>query len=87
MSTLQRHVATMCIICLLVCALAALFTQDAYADSTSARSTDKNIAERRGVSGSLAQGKEVDEDRMPNKVQMWVGIGSVFVAVAVVKWL
>ncbi len=54
-----------------------------------AKKVDKDLASRKGVSGSLAKGKKGEEDK-PTKatpVQMGIGVGSIFVMIAVLKWL
>ena len=76
-------------LCALVVLLGGLTSEPAYAqgDSKAARNIDKEVAQRRGVSGSLAKGKIAEEGAGPNKTQMAVGIGSCVVMIIVVKWL
>ena len=52
------------------------------------RKNDKKLAQKEGVSGSLASSDD-DEDtgEGPTKFQMGVGVASIFVMIAVVKWL
>ena len=53
-----------------------------------AKKVDKDLAKRKGVSGSLAKGKKGEE--LPDKAtptQMAIGVGSIFVMIAVLKWL
>lgn len=47
---------------------------------------DKDIATKKGVSESLGN-KKFDEKKLPSKFKMGVGVGSIFVMIAVVKWL
>jgi hypothetical protein len=46
-----------------------------------------DLQERRGVSGSLAQPDPSKQGKGPSKLQVAVGVGSIFVMIAVVKWL
>ncbi len=45
-----------------------------------------DYTQREGVEG-LFEGRGLDEDKMPDRWQMWLGVGSIFVMIAVVKWL
>lgn len=76
-------------LCALVVLFGGLMSEPVYAqgDSGAARKVDKEVAQRRGVSGSLAKGKIAEEGSGPNKTQMAVGIGSCVVMIIVVKWL
>lgn len=56
-------------------------------DDTNTTSADKNIAQKRGVSGALQTTKPEDESDGPTKLQMAIGVGSIFVMIAVLKWL
>ncbi len=47
---------------------------------------DKDLATKKGVSGSLAT-KEFDKNKLPGKWKIGFAVGSVIAAVAVVKWL
>ena len=69
---------------LLLCAMLLLSDSPAQAQSIA---KDQEIAQRRGISGSLASGPEVPEGQQPvNKTQAMIGIGSVLVMIAVVKF-
>lgn len=69
-----------------VAALAlTLFVGQARAQDDTA-SLDQELGQRRGISGSLAPVKK-GEGEGPTTVQMVIGIGSIFVMIAVVKWL
>ena len=75
-----------------LCAIAFLFigvaVDTAFAqDSAGARSVDKEISQRRGVSDSLAPIKKDDGKKGPNATQMFIGFGSIVVMIIVVKWL
>ncbi len=47
---------------------------------------DQSLAQKKGVAGSLGT-KKTDESKKATKLQMMIGVGSVFVAIAVIKWL
>lgn len=53
-----------------------------------AKKVDKDLASRKGVKGSLAKGKKgEDVPDTATPVEMAIGVGSIFVMIAVVKWL
>jgi hypothetical protein len=74
----KRVVASL-MLCLCVCLLIGWFTETVNAASDS-------IMEQKGLGGLLAN-KRTDESQKPTKVQMWLGIGSIFVMIAVVKYV
>ncbi len=76
-------------VCVALCLMLTVFVEPADAqDSDSTKKIDKKSAQKRGVSQSLADGKDKKKDGDgPTKLQMGLGIGSVFVMIAVVKWL
>ena len=83
-----KLIITVGMICAVLCLSLALFTQDAYAqDSKDSKSSDKKVAQRKGISGSLAAPKDDDESEGPTKTQMWLGLGSCAVMWIVVKYL
>lgn len=85
----KKRLLAGCALCVILCL--ALGTFVALADAQpkgGAVKSDKKVANRRGVSGALADGeKNKDDGDGPNVVQMGVGVGSIFVMIAVVKWL
>ncbi len=78
--------AALCALLLLFIGIAAPAAH-AQNDSDAAKTVDKQIAQRKGVSGSLASGKIAEEGSGPTKSQMAIGIGSCVVMIIVVKWL
>ena len=84
-----KRVWAVAALCALALLFGGMFSEVAYAqnDSKAARTVDKEVAQRRGVSGSLAKGQIAEEGAGPNKTQMAVGIGSCVVMIIVVKWL
>ena len=47
---------------------------------------NQDIMQKKGV-GGIFEGKGMDDERAPSKLQMALGIGSIFVMIIVVKWL
>lgn len=80
-----RKVAAVLTLCVVVCMLVCLITETAFAARDSSK-FDKDLSMKKGLD-VLDGGMNVDEDRLPSKLQKILGIGSVFVAIAVVKWL
>ncbi len=74
----------------LLCVAIALTTHDAWAAPAAEKKTnvgkDKEIASKEGVKGSLGN-KEWDKDKLPTKLKLAFGFGSLFAGIAVVKWL
>ncbi len=62
-------------------------TTHAQNDNKAAKTTDKKLANKRGVEDSLAKGKKDGEKSGPSSIQMAIGVGSTFVMIAVMKWL
>ena len=48
---------------------------------------DKDLASKKGMDIITSTHKKVDESKMPTKLKKMVGIRSIFVMIAVVKWL
>jgi hypothetical protein len=72
------------VLCCLVLVLAfTLLADSALAQSSSA---DKDLATKEGVAASLGN-KEFDQDKLPGKLEVSIAFGSVFVLIAVWKWL
>jgi len=62
----------------------ALTTKDALAAANI--SADKDLASKKGVGASLAT-KKFDKDKLPGKLKISFAFGSLFAAIAVIKWL
>ena len=80
-----RKVALVLALCVVVCMLVCLVTGKAFAAKSTAGLDDELSSKPTGM-GALGN-KDVDESKSPSKPQMIIGIGSLFVAFAVVKWL
>lgn len=61
-------------LCILLCVALAISTDNAFAQ----------VAE---AGGTKLGTKEFDKDKLPNKWEMGAGFGSIFVMIAVLKWL
>lgn len=73
---------------LMALALAVVFclvADEVFAQGNAA-SLDNELSMKKGLD-TLDGGKKLDENKKPTKLQKILGIGSVFVAIAVVKWL
>lgn len=68
------------VFCLALCLALVLVTDDAHASRGAG--ADKSIAEQTGLGT-----KEIDKDRLPNKWEMGLAIGSFLGMIAVVRWL
>jgi hypothetical protein len=77
-------------LCAMLILCIGIFADLAHAQDTknAAKKVDKNLAKKQGVKGALAKGKKEEEKAKPaTPVQMAIGVGSIFVMIAVVKWL
>ena len=82
-----KRFASICAICVIIVLSLTLFAAIADAqDSSGARSSDQKVGQKRGVSGALAEDKD-DDGTGPSRLQMGVGIGSIFVMIGVMKYL
>mgnify|MGYP003661695310 CR=1 FL=1 len=72
-----KYLVIIGVLCVLLCAGMLMGFDDVHAQG-------KKIAQKK--SGELGQ-KEWDEDQMPTKLEMGLGVGSIFVMIAVVKYL
>ena len=83
-----KRLAAICAICVIIALSLTLFAAIADAqDSSGAKTSDKKVAQRSGVSGALATGDDDDDADGPSKLQMGVGVGSIFVMIGVMKYL
>ncbi len=72
-----KHFAIVALLCLVLCVGLCLCVDDAHAQG-------KDFAER---SSTELGSKEFDKDKLPGKLEISLGIGSIFVMIAVVKYL
>jgi hypothetical protein len=65
------------------------FVDQAWAQNDSTSNLDKNMATKHGVSDSLASTEDKGDGKPTGASipQMMIGVGSIFVMIAVVKWL
>jgi len=73
-------------LCIVLCLALAIVCGVADAAAKSTSSADKGLAAKKGVSQSLGS-KEIEQDKLPGKLEVGLGIGSVIAMIAVVKWL
>ena len=87
----SKRILAVCAICAIVCLSLIIFTTDAAAqpDSQNSKNLDKSQASKRGVSGALTTSGSNKDDNSgsPSKLQMGVGFGSIFVMLAVMRYL
>lgn len=83
----QRWVAALTL-CVLACFLIGVMVDVVHAqDTKKSKNSDKRIANKKGVDNSLANKKDGGVNDGPSKLQMGIGVASIFVMIAVVKWL
>lgn len=63
----------------------AVSVDEAFAQKSNA-AADKNIAQKKGIRGALQTSKPEDEQDSATKLQMAIGVGSLFVMIAVMKY-
>ena len=81
-------------LCVLLCVMIGLVVDQAYAQKglgIAGRggdlTGDRDLASKKGMDVIMSSHKKVDASKMPGKLEKMVGIGSIFVMIAVVKWL
>jgi hypothetical protein len=83
-----RRAVRIAALVVLLCFVLALAVE--YADAAPAKAGkakgDQSLAQKKGIAGSLGT-KKTDETKKATKLQMMIGVGSLFVAFAVIKWL
>ena len=79
-----RKLAVAVVMCVVLCILAGLFVEHVYAQKSTS-SGDKGIASKRGL--EVLGGTKKKDVPTASKLQKAIGIGSVFVMIAVLKWL
>ncbi len=72
-------------LCVALCVALAMWTELASAQRGDL-GMDKELATKKGVGGSLAN-KEFDKNKLPGRWKISFGIGSIVLAIAVVKYL
>ena len=81
-----RKVLLAVVLCLVVCICAGLAAQPAFAqDDLKIGSANQKLAAKQGM--DVLKNSSAKDKPKATTVQMIVGIGSVFVTVAIVKWL
>jgi len=62
------------------------YAQSSKASAKTSSKADKNSATKKGVAGSLGS-KEIEQNKLPGKLEIGIALGSVAGAVAAIKWL
>lgn len=86
---MRKMILVSTILVVAVCLAIVLTTHDAWAQAKKDGknvSKEKEIASREGVAGSLGK-KEWDKNKLPSKLKLAFGFGSLFAGIAVFKWL
>jgi len=83
-----RRLALMVALCVVVCMVICLVAQQAHAapKAVGKKGGDREMATKKGF-GALEGGPKKDDPNKPGKLQMVIGFGSIFVMIAVMKWL
>jgi len=81
-------------LCVLLCVMIGLVVDQAHAQKGlgiagrgGELSGDKDLASKKGMDVIMSTKKRTDPTKMPTRLKKMVGIGSIFVMIAVVKWL
>ena len=81
MKRLVAAIAVIVVLCIVVCAI----TEQAYAQKKGGSGADKSIAGKKGF--EVLEGSKDKKGPKVTKLQKFMGFGSIFVMIAVVKWL
>ncbi|MFO7973000.1 MAG: hypothetical protein R6V12_00030 [Candidatus Hydrogenedentota bacterium] len=81
---MHRQGLQIIVMCLVLFLILAYFSETAYA---AAAGGANDLSEKKGIEGLLSKKSSGDDPRAPNKTQKFVGIGSFFVMIIVVKYL
>ena len=79
---IMKRIVALCMLIALACMLVALLSDEAAAETAT---NDKKMASKTGFNDSLAS-DSTDGKQKPGKTKMILGVSSVFVAIAVVKF-
>jgi len=84
-------------LCVLLCLMIGLVVDQAHAQKAVGGkgvagrggdlTGDKDLASKKGLDIIMSSKKTTDPSKMPTKLKKMVGVGSIFVMIAVVKWL
>lgn len=80
-----RNVLVVAALCAVLCVCVGIAAQPAYAQDGIKGGADKKLGTQQGLEVLKNSGKKDKPTASP--VQMAVGVGSIFVTVAIVKWL
>ncbi len=74
---------------LVTCLMVAWVSETAYAGEVTTKEADKkgkSMMEKKGIEGVFS-GKTFDSDKAPTRLQKFMGVGSIFVMIAALKYL
>lgn len=86
-------------LCIFLCVMLGTFVNHAHAKMSTAAGAagmgdtgggmkgDKGLSEKKGMSVIMDSKKKSDPSKAPTSLQKTIGLGSIFVMIAVVKWL
>lgn len=82
----RRRIVALVTFCAMIFGFVFLVSDQAFAGLGSSTSgLDKELGLKQ--EGDVLAGKKKDASKTPSKLQMAIGFGSIFVMIAVVKWL
>jgi len=81
----RKTLLTAGMVCVVLCLALVLLVEEASA-AASTSGADKGMATKKGVGQSLGS-KEIEEDKLPGKLEMGLAVGSIIALIAVIKWL
>ncbi len=85
-SLLKLMLVTFVIMLFIAMIVTPVYAQGKGGKGDAALGADKDLASKKGISGSLAT-KQFDKDKLPGKWKIGFAFGSLAAAVAVIKWL
>jgi len=78
----KRRILAAVVLTVLLCVMLGTF-----AEQVSAAGGGTDMMEQKGIEGLFSRKGDKDDPRKPTKAQMWMGFGSIFVMIVVVKYL
>ena len=90
--TNRKRLVAVVMLMLVTCLMVAWLSETAYAGEITTKEADKkksgevSMMEKKGIEGVFA-GKSFDSDKAPTRIQKFMGIGSIVVMIAVLKYV
>ena len=83
----SKKIVKVALLCVMLAVMVSLVVDQAQAAGNAPNASgDKDLSTKRGMEVFDVE-KKVDKSKQPNKLQKTVGFASIFVMIAVVKWL